>query len=181
MLQHCFYYRHTSAFHTTTFSSDGGGGSSLMPVRSLPASSILVDVTPIEADTQVKNLEMVLLSAVSRLTTFSVICFSRLASAPAPAAQATVYAVLRFLNSSKPACQSSVGIPSVIMNTSGFQSPFCSAVVFVTSLSIEVATSFRASPNAVVPLALMSTIWNEARSVNGTICRAALSKVIMLM
>jgi hypothetical protein len=80
----------TNVVYTTIFNSDGGGGNSLMPVSSFPLSSTLVDVTPIDADTQVKNLEMVLLSAVSRLTTFSVICFSRFASAPLPAAQATV-------------------------------------------------------------------------------------------
>lgn len=56
---------------------------------------------------------MLAVSAVSKLTTSFVICFKILASAPLPAAQATVNAVLRFLNSAKPLCQSSVGIPSV--------------------------------------------------------------------
>src|SRR5687768_15873824 len=103
------------------FISEGGGGNSPSPVTSLPASSTLVEVTPMEADTQLKNFAILWLSAVSSVTTFSVICFNRLESAPLPAAQATVYAVFLFLNSPRPACQSSVGMPSVIIKTRGFQ------------------------------------------------------------
>lgn len=47
-----------SFFQTTIFSSEGGGGNSLRPVTSLPASSTLVDVTPMEAETHVKNFEI---------------------------------------------------------------------------------------------------------------------------
>ncbi|MNJ81529.1 hypothetical protein D3C77_803820 [compost metagenome] len=53
-----------------------------------------------------------------------------------------------------------------------------SAVVFCTSLLMLVATSERASPSAVVPLATSSGSLKLSRSVRGTAWRAEESKVM---
>ena len=83
---------------------------------------------------------------------------------------------MRFFNSSSPTCQLSVGMPSVIRNTSGFQSPLVSAVVRFTSASICVASSLSACPIEVVPLATSIGGWNAANSVSGTSTEASLPK-----
>jgi hypothetical protein len=86
--------------YTTIFNSDGGGGNSFKPVTSLPESSTFVEETPIEAVTHCKEFRNTLhYRQYANSTTFSVICFKTLVSAPLPAAQATVKATFFFLNS----------------------------------------------------------------------------------
>lgn len=82
------------------------------------------------------------------------------------------------LKSLRPFRQSSVGAPSVIRNTNGRQSPFVSAVVFMTSESIRFAIRDKASPSAVVPLAVKEGRLKLSRSVRGTARCAEELKVI---
>lgn len=113
--------------------SGGGGGSSLSVPISLPVSSTFIEPALTEAETHLKKDLIVAESAVSSDTTHSVICFNTVVSAPCPAAHATIMPNLRLRNSSSPLRISSVGTPSVMINTSGFQSPLTSVVVLVTS------------------------------------------------
>ena len=76
---------------------------------------------------------MVFESAVASSTTTSVICLRILLSALCPAAQAMIIPVLACFSFANPLVQSSVGAPSVIIKTKGFQSPRVSGVVFCTS------------------------------------------------
>ena len=97
-------------------------------------------------------------SATSNCKTISVICFNTLVSALGPAAQATMMPVLTFFKLSKPLRQLSVGDPSVIKKTKGFQSPFCSAEVLTTSASIRLDSKVSASPKLVDPVATIAGI-----------------------
>ena len=93
-------------------------------------------------------------SAVDSLTTLGVISCNTEVSAPCPAAQATTIPVFAFLNSANPFLHLSVGAPSVIIKTNGFQSPFCPVVVFLTSIAILLLTSSNPLPRAVMPRVL---------------------------
>ena len=57
------------------FTSAGGGGNSLKSPTSLPLSSTFILPALTDADTHLKNALIVALSALSKETTQSVICF----------------------------------------------------------------------------------------------------------
>ena len=100
-----------------------------------------------------------------------------------PAAQARMEPKLRFLTSgiaSRKACRSD-GLPSVIKNTSGRQSPFVSGVDFLTSRSTQAFNKSSAAPMKVAPelgisMPLKRT-WSSG--VSGMNTWASVSKVMM--
>ena len=72
-----------------------------------------------------------------------------------------------------PRSRSSVGAPSVRRKTTGFQSPFCSALPLTTSRWMQSASRLSASPIAVMPLACRLGNWKLVSSVSGVSWRAA--------
>ena len=86
-----------------------------------------------------------------------------------PAAHATTIPVFIDLNFCNPSIKLSVGSPSVIINTNGFQSPFVLLDPFSSSFSIHSETKRKAPPKAVQPDAYTSGIFTEEISVKGKI------------
>ena len=107
----------------------------------------------IDAVTHLKNDLKDISSVLFNLRTFSDILPNRCVSALSPIEIAIIFADFLYLLFQRAIATevSSVGVPSVKRNIIGFQSPFCSSVVFTSSLSILSIRKFKAAPKDVPP------------------------------
>ncbi|ASI51530.1 hypothetical protein ECDEC6E_1103 [Escherichia coli DEC6E] len=167
--------QHLSVCQSTSWISGGGGGRVSVPLL-IPALVLPEDTL---ADTHLKKPANAVESSVSRDTTLSVSCFKCSWPALGPTAQAMMdpNPRPRIAFTASPYARASEGVPSVIRNTRGRQSPLVSPSERRTSRSTHCIRHSRAAPVNVPPAlgTTMSENWKSSSGVRGMNSRASLS------